>query len=110
MREKETRAQDEQAREKSKAQEEREEERKVEAQEGHDGEGEMTTQVNCVETRKGMNSMSEENDVSNRHDMVAKRLVGPYGQRPTPTDGARPSKSVASSHESRAGHVRHRTD
>ena len=27
----------------------------------------MTTQENCVETRKGMNSMNEENDVSNRH-------------------------------------------
>ena len=66
-REKETRAQEEQAREKTKAQDEREEDRKVEAQEGHDGEGEMTTQENCVETRKGMNSMNEENDVSNRH-------------------------------------------
>ena len=40
--------------------------------------------------------------------MVAKRLVGPYGQRPTPTDGTRPSKSVASSHESHAGNVRDR--
>ena len=40
--------------------------------------------------------------------MVAKRLVGPYGQRPTPADGARPSKSVASSHESRAGNARDR--
>ena len=32
--------------------------------------------------------------------------MGPYGQRPTPTDGARPSKSVASSHECRAGNAR----
>ena len=40
--------------------------------------------------------------------MVERRLVGPYGQRPTPTDGARPSKSVASSHESRAGNARDR--
>ena len=40
--------------------------------------------------------------------MVAKRLVGPYGQRPTLADGARPSKSVASSHESRAGNARDR--
>ena len=35
-------------------------------------------------------------------------MVGPYGQRPTPTDGAGPSKSVASSHESRAGNARDR--
>ena len=34
--------------------------------------------------------------------------MGPYGQRPTLTDGARPSKSVASSHESRAGNARDR--
>ena len=40
--------------------------------------------------------------------MVERRLVGPYGQRPTLTDGARPSKSVASSHESRAGNARDR--
>ena len=40
--------------------------------------------------------------------MVAKRLVGPYGQRPTPTGRTRPSKSVASSHESRAGNTRDR--
>ena len=66
-REKEARAQEEQAIEERKAQEERREERKVEAQEGHDGEGEMTTQENCVESKKGMNSMNEENDVSNRH-------------------------------------------
>ena len=66
-REKEARAQEEQAREEGKAQEERREERKVEAQEGHDGEEEMTTQENCVETKKEMNSMYEESDVSNRH-------------------------------------------
>ena len=41
--------------------------------------------------------------------MVERRLVGPYGQRPTLTDGASPSKSVASSHESRAGSARDRT-
>ena len=40
--------------------------------------------------------------------MVERRLVGPKGQRPTLTDGARPSKSVASSHESRAGNARDR--
>ena len=34
--------------------------------------------------------------------------MGPYGQRPTSADGARPSKSVASSHESRAGNARDR--
>ena len=38
--------------------------------------------------------------------MVAKRLVGPYGQRPTLADGERPSKGVASSHKSRAGSAR----
>ena len=47
--------------------------------------------------------------VEQTHDMVAKRLVGPYGQRPTPADGARPSKSVASSHESSARSARNRT-
>ena len=34
----------------------------------------------------------------------------PYGQRTTPADGPRPTKSVASSHESRAGSARNRTD
>ena len=62
---------------KGKAQEERREEREVGAQERHDGEEEMTTQENCVEAMKETNSMYEESDVSNRHDMVAKRLVGP---------------------------------
>ena len=37
-------------------------------------------------------------------------LVGPYGRRPTLTDGARSSKSVTSSHENRAGSARDRTD
>ena len=41
--------------------------------------------------------------------MVAKRLVGPYGQRPTLADGARPSKSVASSHKGSARSARDRT-
>ena len=41
--------------------------REVEAQEGHDGEEEMTTQEKCVEAKKEANSMHEENDVSNRH-------------------------------------------
>ena len=40
--------------------------------------------------------------------MVAKRLVGPYGQWTSPADGERPSKSVASRHESRAGNARDR--
>ena len=35
--------------------------------------------------------------------------MGPYGQRTAPADGVRPSKSVASSHESRAGNARDRT-
>ena len=43
------------------------EEREVEAQEGHDGEEEMTTQEKCVEAKKEVNSMREEIDVSNRH-------------------------------------------
>ena len=34
--------------------------------------------------------------------------MGPYGQWPTPADGARPSESVASRHESRAGSARDR--
>ena len=38
--------------------------------------------------------------------MVAKRLVDPHGQRTTLEDGARPSKSVASSHKSRARRAR----
>ena len=66
-REKEARAQEEQAREERKAQEEREEEREVEAQEGHDGEEEVTTQEKCVEAKKEANSMHEESDVSKRH-------------------------------------------
>ena len=41
--------------------------------------------------------------------MVAKRLVGPYGQWPTSVDGARPSKGVASSHESSARSARDQT-
>ena len=92
-----------------KAQEERREEREVEAQEGHDGEEETTTQEKCLEGKKEVNSTHEEKYVSKwTHDMVEGRLVGPYGQRPTLTDGARPSKSVASSHESRAGNARDR--
>ena len=50
-----------------KAHEERREEREVEAQEGHDGEEEMTTLENCVEDKKETNSLREEHDVSNRH-------------------------------------------
>ena len=50
-----------------KAQEERRGEREVKAQEGHDGEEEMATQEKSVEAKKEMNSMHEENDVSNRH-------------------------------------------
>ena len=38
--------------------------------------------------------------------MVAKLLVDPYGQRTTSADGARPSKSVASSDKSRVGSAR----
>ena len=52
------------------------------------------------------NSLHGEPRVEQTHDMVAQRMVGPCGQRPTLTD-ARPSKSVASSHESRAGSARH---
>ena len=36
-------------------------------------------------------------------------MVGPYGQRPTLADGARPSKSVACSHEGSARSARDRT-
>ena len=90
-----------------KAQEERREEREVEAQEGHDGEEEMTTQETCVEAKKEMNSMYERSDVSNRHmTWWRKRRVGPCGQRTTPADGARPSTSVASSHEGSARSAR----
>ena len=72
----------------------------------------MATQEKCVEAKKESNSMHEEKKlcVEKTHDMVERRLVGPYGQRPTLTDGARPSKSVASSHESHAGSARDRTD
>ena len=71
MREKEVKAQEEQARE-ARAQEEREEgvsvqEEQVEAHEGHAGEEAMTTQKKCVEEQKETNSMHEENDVSNGH-------------------------------------------
>ena len=38
--------------------------------------------------------------------MVAQRMVGPSQQRTTPADGARPLKSVASSHQGRAGSAR----
>ena len=51
-----------QARE-GKAQERRKE--KLYAQEGHGGE--MTTQEKCVEAKKEVSSMHEENDVTNRH-------------------------------------------
>ena len=44
--------------------------------------------------------------VEQTHDMVAQRMVGPSQQRTTPADGARPSKSVASSHQGRAGSAR----
>ena len=55
-------------RDKTRAQGERiEEERKVQAQEGYEGKEEMTTQGECVEEKKEMNSMQVESDVSNRH-------------------------------------------
>ena len=38
--------------------------------------------------------------------MVTKRIVDQHGQRTTLEDGARPSKSVASSHKSRGGNAR----
>ena len=71
----------------------------------------MTTEEKCVEAKKEANSMHEENDVSHRHmtwwrDAWWVRM----DSVPTPTDGARPSKSVASSHKSRAGSARDRTD
>ena len=47
--------------------ERRKRENRERAQEGHDGEEEMTTQETCVEAKKEMNSMYEESDVSNRH-------------------------------------------
>ena len=107
-REKEAWGQEEQAREEGKAQEERREERKVEAQEGHDGEEVMTTQENFVETKKGMNSMNEENDVSNRHMTWWRNAwwvrmdSGPHLRT------AQGRRKVASSHESRAGNARDR--
>ena len=55
-------------REEKKAQEARsKEEGEIEAQEGHGGGQEMTTQEKCVEAKKEANSMHEESDVSNRH-------------------------------------------
>ena len=42
--------------------------------------------------------------------MVEERLVDPCGRRTTHADGARPSTSVASSHEGRTGNARDRTD
>ena len=62
----------------------------------------MTTQGECGEEKKETNSAQEEHDVSNRQ-MTWWR--GAW-QRPTPTDGARPSKSVASSLESRGKRAR----
>ena len=60
------RAQEE--REEKKAQEARsKEEGEAQAQEGHGGGQEMTTQEKCVEAKKEANSMHEESDVSNRH-------------------------------------------
>ena len=46
--------------------------------------------------------------VEQTHDMVAQRMVGPSQQRTTLADGARPSKSVASSHQGCAGSARDR--
>ena len=46
--------------------------------------------------------------VEQTHDMVAQRMVGPSQQWTTPADGARPSESMASSHQSRAGSARDR--
>ena len=88
-----------------KAQEERRKEREVEAQEGHDGEEEIATQEKCVEAKKEANSMHEENDVSNRHMTWWKNA---WWVR-VDADGARPSTSVASSHEGSAGSPRDRT-
>ena len=39
----------------------------MEAQKGHEDEEETTTQKECVEAKKEVNSMHDENDVSNRH-------------------------------------------
>ena len=84
------------------AQEERREEREVEGQEGHEGEEEMRTQGNALKTtKKGIQCTNEM--MSNRHMTWWRDAWWVlYGQRTTLTDGARPSKSVASSHESRA--------
>ena len=40
---------------------------KFEAREGHEGEEEMATKEECVEAKMEVNSMHEENDVSNGH-------------------------------------------
>ena len=94
----------------ARAQEERREEREVEAQEGHEGEEETTTQEECVEAKKKVNSMHEANDVSNRHDMVEKRLVEPCGQRTTHADGERASTNLARGREMGKKRKKRRTE
>ena len=88
----------------AKAQEERrEQDREDVAQEGH--EGEVKAQEEQGERRE-FNARREPR-VEQTHDVVAQRMVGPSQQRTTPADGKRPSKSVASSHQGRAGSARH---
>ena len=63
-------------REKKKVSAQEEQERETETQEGSEQEEGTTTQEECVEDKKEVNSMHEGNDVSNRHDMAERCLVG----------------------------------
>ena len=82
------------------------------AQGGHEGEKVETSREGSVEKEEEANPMQDENHthVEPTHDVVAKVLVFPNRQRTTPPDGARPSTSVACSHQSSAGNARLRTD
>ena len=97
------RAQEE--REEKKAQEARsKEEGEAQAQEGHGGGQEMTTQEKCVEAKKEANSMHEESDVSNRHMTWWKTHGGSVWIPDHTADGARASTNLASSQKgSRTG-------
>ena len=86
-----------------------EQEQRRQAQEWHEAKGVVTTQEECAEEKKETNSMHEENDVSNRHMTWSRDAWWvPMDNGPALADGARPSKSVESSHESRAGNARDR--
>ena len=89
---------------KDKAQEERrQQDREAVAQEGARGQSEGPRRAR----RRCEFNARREPRVEQTHDVVAQRMVGPSQQRTTPADGKRPSKSVASSHQGRAGSARH---